>query len=447
MEKNRCVPKCFVMAAKKLLNSISILEICVWLILITGFSANAQQQVTLNIKEVYELARNNYPLTKQNDLIAKTSAFTISNAAKGYLPVLSINGQATYQSTVTSFPFSIPIPGFTIPQYSKDQYKAYAEVDQVIYDGGLIKNQQQVARTTKAMQEQSLEVELYQLYDRVNEIFFGVLLIDEQLKQNGLLLNDIHNGLEKTKALVANGVAYRSNVDELNAQFLQSEQERISLMANRKAYVAMMAKFINLPLDGKTIFERPLMPVLQNRIKRPELSLYDDQKKMYDDQQKLLNLQLMPKLSFFVQGGYGRPGLNMLSNDFSWYYIGGIKLTWNFGSLYTHKNQLQLLDISRETIDLQKETFLLNTSIVQEQQMAIIDKFRTLLETDDKIIGLRFAVKNAADAQLKNGVLSVHDYITTIIAEDEARQNKILHETQLLQALFNYQNTTGNLKN
>lgn len=447
MEKNRCVPKCFAMAAKKLLNSISIIEICIWLILITGFSANAQQQVTLNIKEVYELARKNYPLTKQNDLIAKTSAFTISNAAKGYLPVLSINGQATYQSTVTSFPFSIPIPGFTIPQYSKDQYKAYAEVDQVIYDAGLIKNQQQVARTTKAVQEQSLEVELYQLYDRVNEIFFGILLIDEQLKQNGLLLNDIHNGLEKTKAFVANGVAYRSNVDELNAQFLQSEQERISLMANRKAYVAMMAKFINLPLDGKTIFERPLMPVLQNYIKRPELSLYDYQKKMYNDQQKLLNLQLLPKLSFFIQGGYGRPGLNMLSNDFSWYYIGGIKLTWNFGSLYTHKNQLQLLGINRETIDLQKETFLLNTSIVQEQQMTIIDKFRTLLETDDKIIGLRFAVKNAADAQLKNGVLSVHDYITTIIAEDEARQNKILHETQLLQALFNYQNTTGNLKN
>lgn len=188
------------------------------------------------------------------------------------------------------------------------------------------------------------------------------------------------------------------------------------------------------------------MPVLASEIRRPELLLYDNQKRVYNDQQKLLNLQLLPKLGAFAQGGYGRPGLNMLSNNFAWYYLGGLKMTWNFGSIYTHKKQMQLLDIGRETIDLQKESFLLNTSMVQKQQIVGIDKYKELLNTDDRIIALRLSVKNAANAQLQNGVLNVHDYITVLNAEDQARQNKILHETQLLQALYNYQNIIGNVK-
>ncbi|MNJ95567.1 Outer membrane efflux protein [compost metagenome] len=427
-------------------NARRLIAVCILITLITGPASYGQQPSALNINEAYQLARSNYPLTKQQHLIAKTSEFTVSNAAKGYLPVLSINGQATYQSAVTNFPISIPLPGFTIPKYSKDQYKVYVEGDQVIYDGGLIKNQQQVAKTTKAVQEQSLEVELYQLYSRVNELFFGILLIDEQLKQNGLLLNDIQNGIDKAKALVANGVAYRSSVDELEAQSLQVGQERISLMANKKGYIAMLAIFIGRALDSGTTFERPFMPVLAAEIRRPELLLYDNQKRVYNDQQKLLNLQLLPKLGAFAQGGYGRPGLNMLSNNFAWYYLGGLKLTWNFSSIYTHKKQMQLLDIGRETIDLQKESFLLNTSMVQKQQIVGIDKYKELLNTDDRIIALRLSVKNAANAQLQNGVLNVHDYITVLNAEDQARQNKILHETQLLQALYNYQNIIGNVK-
>jgi len=427
-------------------NAKRLIAICLLITLITGGASYGQQPSTLNINEVYQLARDNYPLTKQQHLIAKTSEFTVSNAAKGYLPMLSINGQATYQSAVTNFPISIPFPGFTIPKYSKDQYKVYVEGDQVIYDGGLIKNQQQVAKTTEAVQGQSLEVELYQLYGRVNELFFGILLIDEQLKQNGLLLNDIQNGIDKTKALVANGVAYRSSVDELEAQFLQTEQERISLKANRKAYLAMLSIFIGRALDSGVIFERPFMPALEAEIKRPELLLYDYQKRVYDDQQQLINLQLLPKLGIFAQGGYGRPGLNVLSNSFSWYYLGGMKLTWNFGSIYTHKKQMQLLNIGRETIDLQKQSFLLNTSMVQKQQIVGIDRYKELLNTDDRIIALRLSVKNAANAQLQNGVLNVHDYIIVLNAEDQARQNKILHETQLLQALYNYQNTIGNVK-
>ncbi|OIR14159.1 outer membrane efflux protein [mine drainage metagenome] len=404
------------------------------------------QQTHLTINEAYQLAKQNYPLIKQRDLISKTKEYSVDNASKGYLPVFSVNGQATYQSTVTSFPFSIPVPGFSMPAYSKDQYKIYAEVDQVIYDGGVIKNQKQVAETNELVQQQNLEVALYTLYDRVNQLFFGALLINEQLKQNELLNKNIQNGIDKAKALLANGTAYRSSIDELNAQLLQTEQSRVELKAAKKAYLDMLSLFINSQLNENTILEKPATAVLSDNINRPELLFYDYQKKTFDLQDELLKTQLRPKFNVFVQGGYGRPGLNMLSNDFALYSIGGLRLNWNLGSLYTFKNQKQLIDINRKTIDVQKETFLFNTNIVQKQQNAELAKYLELLKKDESIIALRESVKNAAAAQLENGVLSAHDYITQVISEDQARQNFILHSIQLLQAQYNYQNTTGNIK-
>ena len=416
------------------------------LLLSRGTDVIAQTVSKLNIEQAYQLAQKNYPLTKQRGLITKTKEFTVANTAKGYLPVFSLNGQATYQSAVTNFPFTLPIPGFSLPSYSKDQYKIFAEVDQVVYDGGLIKNQQQVASANELIQQQNLEVELYVLYDRINQLFFGALLIDEQLKQNELVKKDIQNGIDKAKALVANGTAYRSSVDELSAQLLQTDQLRVELKANKKAFIEMLGLFINSAVDENIILEKPAVPVLLDNINRPELLFYDYQKKAYDLQDELLKTQVRPKFSLFAQGGYGRPGLNMLSNDFALYYISGLKLNWNLGSLYTLKNQKQLIDINRKSVDLQKETFLFNTTVIQKQQSAELIKFLELLKKDDAIIALRESVKKVAAAQLENGVLSAHDYINQVNAEDQARQALILHQMQLLQSQYNYQNTVGNNK-
>jgi outer membrane protein TolC len=429
------------------LRRVAPMILLIFLTMFTTLKLYAQQPETLTIEKAYQFAEKNYPLIKQRGLITKAKDYSVSNAAKGYLPVFSVNGQATYQSAVTGFPFQIPVPGFTLPQYSKDQYKVYAEADQLIYDGSQIKNQKQTAEANEIVQQQNLEVELYALYDRVNQLFFGALLMDEQLKQNDLLKQDIQNGIDKTKALVANGTAYRSSVDELSAQLLQAEQSKVELKSTKKAFIDMLSLFINTKLNDSTIFERPASPLLTEDIERPELLFYDYQKKIYDLQSNLIASQLRPKVSFFAQGGYGRPGLNMLSNNFAWYYIGGLRLNWNFGSLYTYNNQQHLLDINRQTLDIQKETFVFNTKIAQQQQNADVQKYLELIQKDDDIIALRESVKKAASAQLENGVLSAHDYINEVYAEDQAHQNKILHEVQLLQAQFNYQNTTGHIKN
>jgi outer membrane protein TolC len=271
-------------------------------------------------------------------------------------------------------------------------------------------------------------------------------LVDAQLKQNDLLKQDIQNGIDKEKAMVANGTAFRSNVDELLAQLMQTDQSRVELVATKKAYLDMLAVFINQPVDENTILATPAAPVIAGTVSRPELLSYDYQKKTYDLQDKLLVAQLMPKFSFFAQGGYARPGLDELSNNFAWYYIGGLRLSWNIGSLYTLKNQKRLLNIDRQTLDIQKETFLFNTNLTQKQQQSDIVKDIELVEKDDAIVNLRESVKKASAAQLENGVLSAHDYITEVNAEDEARQNRILHQMQLLQAQYSYQNTMGDIK-
>jgi outer membrane protein TolC len=406
----------------------------------------SQAPLRLTIEEAYQLAKKNYPAIRQQDLISQTRAYSVLNAAKGYLPALNINGQATYQSTVTSFHFKVPIPGFSLPNYSKDQYKVYGELDQTIYDGGVIRNQKQAAQVNETIQQQNLQVELYALYDRVNQLYFGSLLVSDQLKQNDLLKKDIQNGLDKVNAQITNGTAFRSSADELAAQFLQADQSRVELEATRQAYLGMLGLFVNQPLDEHTILERPPTPGMSDSVSRPELLLYEYQKMNYDLQDQLLDIQMRPKFSFFVQGGYARPALNFLSNDFQWYYLGGFRISWNLGGLYTVKNQRAMLEINRKTLDIQKETFLFNTKMTQKQQDADIAKYAALINKDDAIISLRESVKNAASAQLENGVLSAHDYITQVDAEDQARQNLILHQMQLLQAQYNYQNTTGNIK-
>ena len=407
------------------------------------YSLFGQQPGRLTIDEAYQMARNNYPLIKQQDLIQKTKIYSFDNAGKGYLPALSFNGQATYQSDVTALPFKFPTPGIIIPNYSKDQYKIYGEIDQLIYDGGVISNQKQTVQVNEVIQQQNLKVELYTLYDRVNQLFFGAILLEEQIKQNDLLKTDIQNGIDKTKAQVENGTAYRSSVDELTAQLFQADQNRVELQATRKAYLDMLGLFVNQSLNTNVNLVEPPIPQLTDSISRPELLYYDYQKKTYDLQDQFLKTQLRPKFSLFFQGGYGRPGLNLLSNDFAWYYIGGARLSWNLGSLYTLKNQRQLSDLNRQTLDVQKETFLLNTRISQKQEHTEIDKYLELLKKDDAIISLRESVKNAASAQLANGVLSARDYISEVNAEDQARQNRILHMVQLLQTMYSFQSLTG----
>jgi outer membrane protein TolC len=396
---------------------------------------------TLTLEESYALATAHYPLTKQRELISKSEEYSVSNAAKGIFPVITINGQQSYQSDVTQIP--IASPEMNIEPLSKNQYKVYGELVSTLYDGGVIKNQKQSVRTTAKIEDQRLEVELYNLKERINQLFFGVLLLDAQIDQNELLKNDILRGIQRAEASVANGVALKSSTDVLHAELLKVNQKAIELRAARRAYSDMIGLMIGRSLHDSAQFEKPKPLTFNGEINRPELLLYDYQREAIDVQNRMLSTKNRPKFSAFFQGGYGRPALNMLDNQADAYYVTGVRLHWTISGFYTYKKEKALLEINRSNIDLQRQTFLFNTNLTMKNQQREVRKFQDVLAADEEIIMLREKIKATASAQLGNGVITSNDYLREVTAEDQARQNKILHEIQLLLAQYNLKTTAG----
>ena len=416
-----------------------------WLLSMVVFSnlVSAQTVDRLTLPQTYDLAQKNYPVIKQKDLVKQTADITVENLQKAYLPQVTMNGQATYQSDVTGF--NISLGGINIQAPDKDQYKVVADVNQLIYDGGVIKQQKVAAQLNADVQQQQVEVELYQLKDRINQVYLGVLFLDEELKQADLTRQDISNGLKRVEVQVKNGVALRSGLNELKARLLQNDQRIIELKESRKGLIQTLALFLNQPLNEEAIvFERPVVNVaLDSGISRPELKLYNDQSSLVLHQNKLITSKNLPKVSLFAQGGYGKPGLDFLKNETVWYYTGGVRFTWPFGGLYTIKKEKQQTEINKEMIDVQRETFILNTNTALKKQQSEIEKYVQIESRDQEIIDLREEVKKASLAQLDNGVITADDYLRVVNEQDLARQSLIIHQIQLLQAQINYQTTLG----
>ena len=419
-----------------------ILSFPILLFLTQQIEAQSINELTLD--KAYSLARENYPLLKQKDLINRSAFLTIDNINKSFLPQVTLSGQATYQSEVTKFPVSLP--GTTIPELAKDQYKLLADINQLLYDGGLAKTQKEIQQVNSLVEDQKTEVELYKLKDRINQLFLGTALLDQQINQTGLQRKDIELGLNKVKAQVANGTAFQSNKLVLDAEMLKNDQRLIELKANRKSLLDVMQLFINKPLSADAVLILPEIEMItEDSVQRPELQLYHYQDSLLSIQDKLISSKNRPKTSVFAQGGYGRPGLNFLKNDFNFYYAGGLKLSWSLGGLYTAKKEREINEVSQQVVNVQKDVFLLNTNTQLVQQKNEIDKMKDLITVDNKIIDVREQVKKASNAQLENGVITANDYLREVNAEDQARLSLIAHQLQLLQAKINYLNILGKL--
>lgn len=409
---------------------------------LSGFSTLAQDSATLTLEKAYRLAQENYPLIRQKNLVRQTATLTIENISKGYLPQLNIAGQATYQSEVTSVP--VKIPGIDIEEPSKDQYKITAELSQLLYDGGTMAAQKKTEQVNALVEEQRAEVDLYKVKERINQLYLGILLLDEQLQQVELVKKDIQLGIKRVEAQVQNGTAFRSNQLVLEAELLKNDQRIIELRANRKGLIDVLSLFINQSLPETLKLETPDYATSTATINRPELKLFDYQDSLFATRRDLVSAKNRPKTSVFVQGGYGRPGLNMLKNEFDLFYIAGLRLNWSLGNFYTSKREKEILSINQRMVGVQKDVFLLNTNTQLKQQESEVDKLEKLIATDEQIIDIRVQVKEAANAQLANGVITANDFLREVNAEDQARNALITHKLQLLQAQINYNTISGN---
>lgn len=403
---------------------------------------HAQDLEKITIEECYQWTNENYPLVKQFDLIEKSKAFNLENASKGYLPQININGQATYQSDVTSLPISLP--NVEIPTVSKDQYKIYADIYQPLTNGSMIKLKQKSIAAAAKIEAQNIEVNLYQLKERVNQLYFGILLINGQLKQFDVLKNDINAAIQKVEAAIENGTAVETNKLLLQSELINLTQKIQEQTANRAAFSTMLAALTGKQISAKTTFETPQNPIVATEINRPELQLFDLQRQTIDLKSEEIKNRWMPNVGLFAQTGYGRPALNFLSNDFELYFIGGLKANWNISGLYTNKNETQLISISKLKIDATKETFLFNTNLSITQQNNEVAKFQELMNTDKELIFIRKKIKETAEVQLNNGLISALDYISYINAESKAQENLLLHQIQFLMAQYQLKTTSGN---
>ncbi len=396
-------------------------------------------QVTLT--ECIEKARNNYPQIKELDLIREAEKYDLSTASQSWLPQLTISGKAQYQSDVVEMPFEIPGFDFNLPH---DQYSLVGEVSQTIWDGGTTASKKRMLQADADIQSKQLEVSLYSIRQRVENIFLGILLIDKQIAQNEIVIKSLHRNRESVQAGIEHGISYKSDLNVVDVNILNYKQTISALESDRKAYVTMLGRLTGEDLS-QVKFAEPSMdlPIDTAALSRPELQLYKAQLQQIQVQRQDLQTNLYPKLNLSLQGGIGRPGLNMLKNEFEPYYTVGVKLQWNLGALYSRKNDIRKIAIQKEQIEREQETFLFNTMLDVTDQLNEIHKAEDVLKQDQEIIRLREDIRQAGEEQYKQGVIMMTDLMDMIDDEFNAKVTQSLHQVQLIMAICNLKNTLG----
>ena len=401
------------------------------------------------LEECQQAAEKNYPLIKQYGLIAKTTQLTVKNIQKGWLPQVTASAQATYQSAVTAWPESMQTMyqqmGLNMKGLRKDQYKISVDLQQTIYDGGAISSQRNIAQQEGKVQEIQTETNLYQVRRRVNEMYFSLLLLNEQIQLNEDVKVLLQSSEKKLSAMVKGGTAATSDLDNVRAERLSVEQQNENLKQQKLMLQRMLSVFCGLEVNDT---QKPAPIQIASSVnKRPEMRLYNSQLELTEAKEKALDTQLRPKLGLFAQGFYGYPGLNMfedmMNRKWSLNGIVGVKLSWNVSALYTHKNDKAKLNAQREMIENAREVFLFNTKLEEIQQSENISRYQTMMKSDDEIIVLRTNVRKAAESKLTHGIIDVISLLREINNENAAKTQQSIHEIDMLKEMYNLKYTNN----
>ena len=427
---------------KRILN-VAVLAIC---------SLGLTQAQTL--EECQQAAERNYPLIRQYGLIEKSAALTVSNIQKGWLPQITASAQATLQSDVTAFPDQLQTlyqqMGIDMKGLRKDQYRVGIDVQQTVFDGGTISSQKAIAREQANVQAAQTEVTLYNVRKRVNEMYFALLLIDNQILLNNDLQQLLAQNEKKLASMTKSGTAAESDYNNVKAERLNAIQQHASLEAQRNTLVRMLSAFCGLEVT------KPVMPAAQaatamqqqSSVLRPELKAIDAQLRLTHAQEKAVNAALLPKLGVFAQGFYGYPGYNLFEDMMNrrWTLNGmvGARLTWNIGAFYTHKNEKAKLRVQREMAESNRDVFLFNNHLEQIQQSENISRYKKLMNDDSEIITLRASVRKAAESKLQHGIIDVNDLVKEINQENAARVQQSVHKIEMLKEMYDLKYTTNN---
>ncbi len=409
--------------------------------------ATAIQAQTL--EECQLAAEKNYPIIKQYDLISQTTQLTVQNIMKGWLPQIAITAQATYQSDVASWPKSMKGTfqqfGINMKGLSKDQYKIGIDLQQTIYDGGTISSMRSIARQEEKVQKAQVETNLYQVRKRVNEMYFSLLLLNEQIKLNDDVKALLLSSEKKLASMLKGGTIATSDFENIRAERLSVEQQNESLKSQQQMLQHLLSTFCGIKVSN---VQKPApFDTTISTNKRPEMLLFENQLKLSSIKEKALNTQIRPKLGIFAQGFYGYPGFNMfedmMNRKWSLNGIIGVKLSWNVGALYSLKNDKAKLRLQREMTENAREIFLFNNQLEEIQQNENIKRYHTMKQADDEIIMLRTNIRKAAESKLSHGIIDINNLLREINNENAAKIQQTIHDIEMLKEMYNLKYTNN----
>ena len=403
------------------------------------------------LEECQQAAERNYPLIRQYDLISRTASLNVENIAKGWLPQVTASAQATLQSDVVSWPEQVKGMyqqlGIDMKGLRKDQYKIAVDVSQMVYDGGTIRSQKELALLQGAVEEAQTEVSMYQVRKQVNEMYFALLLLDEQIRLNSDLQELLSSNERKLASMLKRGTAAESDYNAVKAERLGVSQQATNLQSQRQSLLTLLSTFCGIQVSK---VEKPaaVVPTQTQPTQRPELKLVQAQLNFADAQEKLLDASLKPRLSVFASGFYGYPGYNMfedmMNRNWSLGGIIGARLSWNIGALYTRKNDKTIIQLQRDRAMNSRDVFLFNNRLDMVRQQNDMDRHRKLMAVDEEMISLRSSVRKAAESKLAHGIIDVNGLVKEINAENAARVQLSVHEIEMLKEIYNLKYTINN---
>lgn len=414
----------------------------VWLALMLFMGIHLSAQLTL--ERCVELARENYPLIRKYDLLRQLKEVNLSAINKSWLPQVNVYGQGSLQNETLSFPESlagiISQAGTDIVGLDEWQYKVGTDINQSIWDGGAAKARREIERAQDAERQAAVDMQLYAIRERIEELFFGILLIEEQAAQTRLMRTLLLGNLDKLRAMLKNGTAMQSDVDMIEAQYLSVGQQLTQAESLSRSYRKVLEMFIGENLDGRTLI-KPDASVPQDLMPdRPELRHFEALLRSNEARNAGIASSTMPKIGLFAQAYYGYPGLDyfesMMSRELSFNMLAGVRVSWNIGAFYTKKNDRRKLRLSSEDISVERDIFLFNTDLKIRSQLDRIHELETIMRENERIVELRANVRKAAEAQLDNGIIDATDLLTKLTDEKQARLTASYHEIQLLQSIY-----------
>ena len=398
----------------------------------------AHSQVTL--QQCVDAARENYPLIARYGLLEQTEAVSLSDINKSWLPQIGAYAQGTAQNAVPEFPERLQQMVPDLQGLGKLQYKVGVELNQNIWDGGQSKSGRLIQRAQTEADRATIDVQLYAVRERVESLFFGALLAEEQVKQFDLSIALLGDNIHRMKSMLENGTAMRADVDMLEAQLLTTTQQRIQASGAATDCLRLLEIFTSLDLENQTLVKPDATMPETLTAERPELRMFDAKNQLFAAQESEIKSSLMPRIGLFAQAFYGYPGFDnfksMMDRTMTFNVMAGLKISWNIGGLYTKDNRRQRLRLASESVGNDREVFLFNNSLQSTGQSDKIDEIRRVMADDQRIIELRGNVRKAAESQLQNGVIDATALLTKITDENHARLTAAYHEIQLLQSIY-----------